>query len=210
MAFIAATANMLWTMEDRARTKDKWGGMKISRYSRYLIRKLSLAIVVLFGCFSLSEPFTVILQRESSNRAVLRALSSKYLENDLVSIAFSKESPGSFQPRLCAVKPDGTVVPLCRREDDVETDLFADPREFDEDFWTEVVSDEHVQGIHGEGYYGQRPVPSLGGGPGYGAEADEIWSVSEDMLESITEDGVKIPRLDMGISHGEKARGGSF
>ena len=64
--------------------------------------------------------------------------------------------------------------------------------------------------LYGEGYYGQRPVPSLGGGPGYGAEADEVWSVTEDLLEEVRRDGVELPILDVGIAHGEKARGGSF
>ena len=56
-----------------------------------------------------------------------------------------------------------------------------------------------------EGWYGQRPVPSLGGGPGYGAEAQEIWSVDEDTLLKLEEDSVELPILDMGIAHGEKA-----
>ena len=115
----------------------------------------------------------------------LGVLSDKYLENDLVSITYVKDGSTSCNLRLCAVKPDGSVVPLCQREDDVDTDLFADPREFNEDFWTVGVADEDVKGRHGEGYYGQRPVPSLGGGPGYGAEADEIWSVTEDVIDGL-------------------------
>ena len=69
---------------------------------------------------------------------------------------------------------------------------------------------------YGVGWYGQRPVPSLGGGPGYGAEADEVWSIDEDLLELILsgsmEDGtvVEIPVIDVGMAHGEKARGGAL
>lgn len=135
------------------------------------------------------------------------ALSSDYLENDLLAIQLSNEKP----PRLCAVKADGVVQPLCQREDDVETDLLADPREYDnlDTIWADVT-DEMVTGTYGEGWYGQRPVPSLGGGPGYGAEADDIWSVDEELIEKVLEDGVELPCLDMGIAHGEKARGGSF
>jgi hypothetical protein len=132
------------------------------------------------------------------------ALSDDFLESDLVAV---RKSPDGT-PRLCAVKPDGTVAPLCQRHDDVETDLFCDPREFSERFW-ENLTDEAVSGRYGEGFYGQRPVPSLGGGPGYGADADEIWSVSEDEIERIRSDGVELPVLDVGIAHGEKARGGS-
>ena len=111
---------------------------------------------------------------------------------------------------MCVVRDDGSVVPLCTRQDDVETDLFADPRQYSNLFWQQGVMDEHVQGRYGEGFYGQRPVPSLGGGPGYGADADEGWSVTEDTLQQVRDDQVDVPVLDMGIAHGEKARGGSF
>jgi len=140
------------------------------------------------------------------SRISLRTLSSEFLENDLVAVQRDEQKP----PRLCAVKPDGSVAPLCQREDDVETDLFADPRDFADSFWEEGVADENVAGTYGEGFYGQRPVPSLGGGPGYGAQADEIWSVEENMLDKIRADGVELPVLDVGIAHGEKARGGSY
>lgn len=63
---------------------------------------------------------------------------------------------------------------------------------------------------YGEGWYGQRPVPSLGGGPGYGAEADEIWSVEEELFVQLDAEGVVVPMLDVGIAHGEKARGGAL
>ena len=44
----------------------------------------------------------------------------------------------------------------------------------------------------------------------YGAEADEIWSIDETLLEQLEEDGVQLPILDVGIAHGEKARGGAY
>lgn len=88
----------------------------------------------------------------------------------------------------------------------METDLFLDPREgsFSD------LDDKEVTKYYGVGYYGQRPVPSLGGGPGYGADADEIWSIDEHILEQIRKDNVALPILDVGIAHGEKARGGAF
>ena len=147
------------------------------------------------------------------------ALSSEYLENDLVAIQIPpKDGDGGVDvssitadnsPRLCVVRPDGGVYPLCYHEDDVETDLFVDPR-VSSQAWTEDVTDDDVTSTYGEGWYGQRPVPSLGGGPGYGAEADPVWSVDEDVLERLQEDGVDLPVLDVGIAHGEKARGGAF
>ncbi|KAL3895948.1 MAG: hypothetical protein SGARI_007300 [Bacillariaceae sp.] len=48
---------------------------------------------------------------------------------------------------------------------DVETDLFVDPRTMEDAFWQDAVDVDIVQ-AYGEGWYGQRPVPSLGGGPG--------------------------------------------
>jgi hypothetical protein len=150
------------------------------------------------------------------------ALSSKYLENDIVAVhrvllldtattatatdANNNDNAPS-PPRLCVVRPDNTVASLCRHEDDVETDLFADPRCESDTAWR-AVTDDHITGTYGEGWYGQQPVPSLGGGPGYGAQADEIWSLDLVTLEQIESDGVSLPMLDVGIAHGEKARGG--
>lgn len=193
---------------------------KISTYRLYhpsprmmLPRKPYLSqVVLLVAAFLFS--FTIgptrafriaISRRRNSLNGCLHYLSSDYLENDLVAI---KTLPDST-PRLCAVKPDGSVSALCIREDDVETDLFVDPREFANQAWLEVTDDQ-VSGTYGEGWYGQRPVPSLGGGPGYGAEADEIWSVDEELIETVRADGVDLPVLDMGIAHGEKARAGAF
>ena len=147
-------------------------------------------------------------QQQRHSRFSRNVLSDAYLENDLVAV---KQKDTDQPARLCAVRYDGSVAPLCIREDDVETDLFVDPREFASTFWTTDVTDECVQGEpYGEGFYGQRPVPSLGGGPGYGAEADPVWSVDEEVLEKVRQDGVTLPTIDMGISHGEKARAGAF
>jgi hypothetical protein len=55
---------------------------------------------------------------------------------------------------------------------------------------------------YGVGWYGQRE--------GYGAPASEIWTIEEDMLEKCLEDGVEIPFIDVGMAHGEKARGGAL
>lgn len=79
--------------------------------------------------------------------------------------------------------------------------MFSDPREFDQNIWCELT-DESVKGIYGEGFYGQRPVPSLGGGPGYGALADELWNTTEDNLAEIRSDYIELSVLDVGIAHG--------
>jgi hypothetical protein len=142
-------------------------------------------------------------------------LSNAFLENDLVAIQppyiSTNDTPPS--PRLCAVRYDGSVAPLCLRQDDVETDLWVDPREYANTFWTDEhgrLTDDCVTATYGEGFYGQRPVPSLGGGPGYGAAADDCWSVEEDVLQRVRQDGVHLPVVDMGMAHGEKARAGAF
>lgn len=151
---------------------------------------------------------------------VLRALSEDFLENDLVAIKVKQSSSSDDEtetdtslpplpPRLCAVGQYRNVIPLCQRADDAETDLFADPREFSDPYW-EDLSDDTVVHKYQEAWYGQLPVPSLGGGPGYGAQADEIWSTTDDVLEQVQSDAVELPVLDVGIAHGEKARGGAF
>lgn len=154
-----------------------------------------------------------------SSRSFL--LSDSFMENDLVAVRTppapteeggdgeGSEGETGSSSRLCVVRPDSGVHPLCYHEDDVETDLFVDPRAAGRP-WTEGVTDDDVVGTYGEGWYGQRPVPSLGGGPGYGAEADEVWSVDEELLGRLRDEGVDLPVLDVGTAHGEKARGGAF
>jgi hypothetical protein len=155
---------------------------------------------------------------QSSPSTRCYALSAPYQIDDIVAVASDqglsvmsdKENPATSGKRLCVVRSDGLVLPLCRRAHDVETDLWLDRSEFvNQLYWSRIVNC-HVTNEYGVGYYGQRPVPSLGGGPGYGAEADEVWSVSDETLEAIEADGVYLPTVDMGISHGEKSRGGSF
>eukprot|EP00553_Chaetoceros_curvisetus_P012830 CAMPEP_0204635896 /NCGR_PEP_ID=MMETSP0717-20131115/32610_1 /ASSEMBLY_ACC=CAM_ASM_000666 /TAXON_ID=230516 /ORGANISM="Chaetoceros curvisetus" /LENGTH=172 /DNA_ID=CAMNT_0051654803 /DNA_START=83 /DNA_END=601 /DNA_ORIENTATION=+ len=140
---------------------------------------------------------------------------SKYLENDLISVQVECSDEGidndngessSTSPRLYVVRPDGTASPLCAHEDDNPNDLYVDPRT---DPFLDC-NDDDVLRCYGEGWYGQRVVPSLGGGPGYGAEADDVWTIEEELLETLEEDGVILPILDLGIAHGEKARGGAI
>ena len=49
----------------------------------------------------------------------------------------------------------------------------------------------------------QRVVPSLGGGPGYGASADDVWTVDNDVLNQVKDDDVIIAVLDLGIAQSE-------
>ncbi len=153
-------------------------------------------------------------------------------DDDLVALPFdgylttisSDETEINLKLRLCVLRNQRYIYPLIRHEDDVETDLFLDPRCIEKQidlndilqWWNkesnnndgEVMSELKYYGV---GWYGQRPVPSLGGGPGYGAEADEVWSIDEDVLEQLlSEDGVDLPVIDVGMAHGEKARGGAL
>eukprot|EP00536_Pseudo-nitzschia_multiseries_P017824 jgi/Psemu1/52736/gm1.52736_g len=166
----------------------------------------------------------------SRTPSALRAL-SEYYENDVVSVRLDRDgwspsqSPSQSQleatdgspPRLCVVTQYGGIAPLCTHEDDNPTDLHVDPRvksnsnvNGGDEIDSENIDDSCVVKCYGEGYYSQRVVPSLGGGPGYGAEANPVWSIDEDVLEEILNDGVHVPSLDMGIAHGEKARGGAL
>jgi hypothetical protein len=130
-----------------------------------------------------------------------------------------------LQLRLCVIRNQDYVFSLLQHEDDVETDLYLNPRHLEIEirysdvvnWFSERINNDSMteQGLleqyyYGVGWYGQRPVPSLGGGPGYGADATEVWSVDYDTLERLKEDGVHIPVIDVGIAHGEKARGGAL
>lgn len=144
------------------------------------------------------------------------------------SIQSNKGECTMMQLRLCVIRNQNYVYPLLQHEDDVETDLYLDPRHLEREIrysdvldWlventnNVVIAKEEVlrvsqQYYYGVGWYGQRPVPSLGGGPGYGAEATEVWSIDYETLERLKEDGVNIPMIDVGIAHGEKARGGAL
>ena len=94
-------------------------------------------------------------------------LDSTMLPND------DSDSNGSL--RLCVVRNGRCAYPLIRHEDDSETDLFLDPRHVDLAIalgeistWSDVGLGVSIgeENYYGMGYYGQRPVPSLGGGPG--------------------------------------------
>lgn len=163
------------------------------------------------------RPLSLGQKNAVSSLISLRLLSNKYLENDLVSIRIPEKLKSEldsldddFSSILCVVRPDGGIHPLCIHEDDNENDLFVHPKLAYLPWTDEEISDDEVQSIYGEGWYGQRVVPSLGGGPGYGAEADDVWTVDEDVLKQVRDDNVIIPILDLGIAHGEKARGGAI
>ena len=152
--------------------------------------------------YSLSSAY----KHETINRRLLDCFHSlkaisQYLENDLVSVELPNESA-----RLFVVRPDATISPLCTHEDDNPMDVYIDPRITDR---IEIEDDDVIK-CYGEGYYSQRVVPSLGGGLGYGAEADDVWSLEEEMMDELIADKVELPCLDLGIAHGEKSRGGAI
>jgi hypothetical protein len=131
-------------------------------------------------------------------------------DDDLVALPLAlSDASDDTSLRLCVIRNQQYVFPLVRHEDDVETDLFLDPKHAESNI---SLRDFEVEKLpyYGVGWYGQRPVPSLGGGPGYGAPANEIWTIEQDMLDKCLEDGVKIPYIDVGMAHGEKARGGAL
>ena len=186
-----------------------------------------------------------ILSRPRTRHDLSKLALEQIADDDLVALPFDAyiastsptqraESDKNLKLRLCVIRNQRCVFPLVRHEDDVETDLFLDPRYVEKSIrlsdvahWSESklrresTVQEEIDGsqqtieemgvsYYGVGWYGQRPVPSLGGGPGYGADATEVWSIEEDTLERLFDDGVDIPVIDVGIAHGEKARGGAL
>jgi hypothetical protein len=87
--------------------------------------------ILLLSLLLMQDVHTFTIKRSSRvcqppQRRSLGALSENSLENVLVAVKRNEDDA----PCLCAVKPDGSVVPLSIREDDVETDLYADPKIF--------------------------------------------------------------------------------
>ena len=176
------------------------------------------------------SPLRHAARRQSKSSMQMQPI-EELADDDLVALPFdgyitatttSDDDEAKIQLRLCVIRNQQYIYPLIRHEDDVETDLFLDPRFIEKQislqdilqWWNANDSSNEVKSelqYYGVGWYGQRPVPSLGGGPGYGAEADEVWSIDEDVLEQLlNEDGVDLPVIDVGMAHGEKARGGAL
>eukprot|EP00536_Pseudo-nitzschia_multiseries_P019602 jgi/Psemu1/61763/gm1.61763_g len=160
----------------------------------------------------------VIPGSASRTPSALRAL-SEYYENDVVSVRLDRDgwspsqSPSQSQseatdgspPRLCVVTQYGGIAPLCTHEDDNPTDLHVDPR---------VKSNSNVNGgdeIDSENIDDSCVVSVTGRGIiRSGSSRPWVVDPDEDVLEEIMKDGVHVPSLDMGIAHGEKARGGAL
>eukprot|EP00288_Rhodomonas_lens_P017849 CAMPEP_0177713726 /NCGR_PEP_ID=MMETSP0484_2-20121128/13091_1 /TAXON_ID=354590 /ORGANISM="Rhodomonas lens, Strain RHODO" /LENGTH=133 /DNA_ID=CAMNT_0019225631 /DNA_START=298 /DNA_END=700 /DNA_ORIENTATION=+ len=68
------------------------------------------------------------------------------------------------------------VQPLCVREEG-SNEFYSDSRE--EPF---VLEEDQIIRIM-DTYPSQRPIPSLGGGIGYGAEAVDVWELQEELDE---------------------------
>ena len=66
----------------------------------------------------------------------------------------------------------------------------------DEAFEEPVQCQGGIESIIDDVFYGQLPVPSLGGGVGYGATAVECWTLVRDQVP----DGVDVPVSDAGVA----------
>ena len=214
--------------------------MKLSSKTCYSSTYCQCCIIAFFLSYNIQAIYSFVIPQIqhdtftnkrllSHSSSSLQLLSNEYLENDLVSIRppakfasiinnknsnSNNKNDGQdddlISPILCVVHPDSGIHPLCTHEDDNETDLFIHPKLAYLPWTDEEIQDEDIIELYGEGWYGQRVVPSLGGGPGYGASADDVWTVDVDLLNKVKNDGVVIPNLDLGIAHGEKARGGAI
>ena len=66
----------------------------------------------------------------------------------------------------------------------------------DEAFEEPVQCQGGIESVIDDVFYGQLPVPSLGGGVGYGATAVECWTLVRDQVP----DGVDVPVSDAGVA----------
>ena len=66
----------------------------------------------------------------------------------------------------------------------------------DEQFEEPIQCQGGIESIIDDVFYGQLPVPSLGGGVGYGATAVECWTLVRDQVP----DGVDVPVSDAGVA----------
>ena len=66
----------------------------------------------------------------------------------------------------------------------------------DEAFEEPIQCQGGIESIIDDVFYGQLPVPSLGGGVGYGATAVECWTLVRDQVP----DGVDVPVSDAGVA----------
>ena len=66
----------------------------------------------------------------------------------------------------------------------------------DEAFEEPIQCQGGIESIIDDVFYGQLPVPSLGGGVGYGATAVECWTLVRDQVP----DGVDVPVSDSGVA----------
>ncbi|KAJ1475120.1 hypothetical protein T484DRAFT_1969022 [Baffinella frigidus] len=84
------------------------------------------------------------------------------------------------------------VQPLCFREEG-SRELYTDSREEA----VEVAEDGLVRIV--DTYPSQRPIPSLGGGIGYGADAVDCWELQEDVGADVS-----VPIEDTGMGFHQK------
>lgn len=91
-------------------------------------------------------------------------------DDDLVALPLLSDTSDDKSLRLCVIRNQQYVFPLVRHEDDVETDLFLDPKYADSNISLQDFELDGVEKLpyYGVGWYGQRPVPSLGGGGHHG------------------------------------------
>ena len=66
----------------------------------------------------------------------------------------------------------------------------------DETFEEPIQCQGGIESVIDDVFYGQLPVPSLGGGVGYGATAVECWTLVRDQVP----DGVDVPVSDAGVA----------
>eukprot|EP00286_Rhodomonas_abbreviata_P010234 CAMPEP_0181328810 /NCGR_PEP_ID=MMETSP1101-20121128/22944_1 /TAXON_ID=46948 /ORGANISM="Rhodomonas abbreviata, Strain Caron Lab Isolate" /LENGTH=188 /DNA_ID=CAMNT_0023437783 /DNA_START=3 /DNA_END=566 /DNA_ORIENTATION=+ len=116
----------------------------------------------------------------ASRNSKLLMSGEEYFEKDCVEFIMPPDMKAKHSKSLALgaiVDPDQLLVqPLCVREEG-STELYPDSRES-----PIILNDDQIVRIM-DTYPSQRPIPSLGGGIGYGAEAVDCWELQEDFSE---------------------------
>ena len=157
------------------------------------------ATCVLVACAAALRPVTNVRRRRPTARHAEDGCEAA--EGDVVVFAFpdTVDPPGvPGERRLGVVKAEMSctawVHPLVEQGADQGEDevMLVEDEAFEE----AVQVQGGIESVIDDVFYGQLPVPSLGGGVGYGATAVECWTLVRDQVP----DGVDVPVSDAGVA----------
>ena len=156
--------------------------------------------VVFVACATALRPVTNVRRRRPTARHASDD-GCEPAEGDVVVFALpdTVDPPGTpGERRLGVVKAEMSctawVHPLVEQGADQGEDevMLVEDEAFEEP----IQCQGGIESIIDDVFYGQLPVPSLGGGVGYGATAVECWTLVRDQVP----DGVDVPVSDAGVA----------